>query len=235
LLTAESYEQYLLKPTDNISSHGYDRQALEMIEEVAGRGGKILDCGAGSRSHSHAAVVNLEIVDYPSTDVLAVGQALPFQDAVFDAVFSLAVLEHVSDPFKCAAEVVRVLKPGGRIYACVPFLQPEHGYPNHFYNMTRQGLANLFKGLHVEQHYVPRSGAPIWALHWVASEYANHLAPAARQEFLSMSLRDLLAKPPVDHLQDPIVTDLSDDGNWILASTTAMILTKPTGTLTHLK
>jgi SAM-dependent methyltransferase len=227
LLTADSYEQCFLKPTGNVSSHSYDKQALEMIDEVAARGGYVLDCGAGSRPHSHASVVNLEIVDYPSTDVLAVGQALPFQDGIFDAVLSLSVLEHVSDPFKCAAEIARVLKPGGRIYACVPFLQPEHGYPNHFYNMTRQGLAHLFTGLHVEQHFVPRSGAPIWALHWIASEYANHLTPAAKQEFLSMSLRDLLAKSPVEHLEGLIVRDLSDAGNWILASSTAMILSKP--------
>jgi SAM-dependent methyltransferase len=221
------YERNSLKHTDNISSNDYDRQALDMIEEVAGRGGKILDCGAGLRTHSHEAVINFEIVDYPSTDVLGVGQALPFRDAVFDAVFSLAVLEHVSDPFECASEIARVLKPGGKVYACVPFLQPEHGYPNHFYNMTRHGLSNLFKGLQIEHQYVPRSGAPIWALHWIATEYANHLGPAARQRFLSMSIRDILAKPPIDHLHDTIVTALSDDGNWILASTTAMILSKP--------
>ncbi len=231
LLTPQLYQQCSLKHTDNISSNNYDVQKLlqemGMMEEVALRGGKVLDCGAGSRPDSHPAVINLEIVDYPSTDVLGVGQALPFRDAVFDAVFSLAVLEHVSDPFQCATEIMRVLKPGGKVYVCVPFLQPEHGYPNHFYNMTRQGLANLFQGLKVERHYVPSSGAPIWALHWIAREYADHLAPAARQGFLSMSIRDLLAKPPIDHLQDPVVTALSDDGNWILASTTAMILSKP--------
>jgi SAM-dependent methyltransferase len=147
---------------------------------------------------------------------------------VFDAVFSFAVLEHVSDPFKCAAEIIRVLKPGGRIYAKVPFLQPEHGYPNHFYNMTRQGLAKLFHGLNVEQHFVPRLGAPIWALHWIANEYAAHLPAATRQAFLSMSFRDLLAKPPIDYLEDPVVTTLSHDGNWILACTTGIILSKPT-------
>ena len=228
LLTPQLYEQCSLKPTNNISSNNYDLRALEMIEDVSNRGGKILDCGAGSRPNPYEAVVNLEIVDYPSTDVLAVGQALPFCDAAFDAVFSFAVLEHVSDPFKCAAEIIRVLKPGGRVYAGVPFLQPEHGYPNHFYNMSRQGLANLFHGLTVEQHFVPRSGVPIWGLHWIAKEYAAHLPPGVRQDFLSMSIRDLLAKRPIDHLEDPIVTTLSDDGNWILACTTAIILSKPT-------
>ena len=93
--------------------------------------------------------------------------------------------------------------------------------------MTRQGLANLFDGLKIERHYVPRSGAPIWALHWIVQAYAHHLAPEAKQKFLSMRMRDLLAKAPIDHLQDPIVRVLSDEGNWSLASTTAMILSKP--------
>jgi hypothetical protein len=157
LLTPHLYHQYLLKRSDAVSSHGYDRQAFQMINEVSAHGGKILDCGAGSRRARHPAVINLEIVDYPSTDILGVAQALPFRDEVFDAIFSLSVLEHVSDPFGCAREMIRVLKPGGRIYACVPFLQPEHGYPSHFYNMSRQGLSNLFRGLEIEQHSVPRS------------------------------------------------------------------------------
>src|ERR1700722_12851978 len=41
-LTPQLYERCSLKHADNISSHGYDPQALEMIEEVTGRGGKIL-------------------------------------------------------------------------------------------------------------------------------------------------------------------------------------------------
>jgi hypothetical protein len=27
----------------------------------------------------------------------------------------------------------------------VPFLQPLHGYPHHYYNMTGEGLRNLFR------------------------------------------------------------------------------------------
>jgi len=38
---------------------------------------------------------------------------LPFSDNTFDAVFSHAVVEHLSDPIKALKELVRVLKPGG--------------------------------------------------------------------------------------------------------------------------
>jgi ubiquinone/menaquinone biosynthesis C-methylase UbiE len=40
---------------------------------------------------------------------------LPFDDQQFDAVFSHAVLEHLSDPAAAIAEYRRVLKPGGVI------------------------------------------------------------------------------------------------------------------------
>ena len=40
---------------------------------------------------------------------------LPFQNGSFDAVYSLDVLEHVVEQDRCLREMVRVLKPGGRL------------------------------------------------------------------------------------------------------------------------
>ncbi|GIT92346.1 ubiquinone biosynthesis O-methyltransferase [Jannaschia pagri] len=44
---------------------------------------------------------------------VGVGEALPYEDACFDAVVCVDVLEHVQDLQKVMAEVARVLKPGG--------------------------------------------------------------------------------------------------------------------------
>jgi SAM-dependent methyltransferase len=121
--------------------------------------GLLLDCGAGRRPTYYSNVVNYEIVDYDSTDVLGVGEYLPFKDDMFDAVISVAVLEHVCDPFRCATEISRVLKPGRRLICGVPFICPLHGYPHHYYNMTGQGLRALFEDkLEIEDHTVPEKG-----------------------------------------------------------------------------
>lgn len=48
------------------------------------------------------------------------GDRLPFEDDFFDVVTMLAVLEHLDDPATVAGEIVRVLRPGGRLVITVP-------------------------------------------------------------------------------------------------------------------
>lgn len=54
---------------------------------------------------------------------------LPFADASFDAVYSMGTIEHFRDSERALAEMVRVLRPGGRAIIGVPnrhdpFLRP---------------------------------------------------------------------------------------------------------------
>lgn len=78
-------------------------------------------------------------------------------DASFDCVICLEVLEHCVDPFAAARELVRILRPEGRLFLTVPFLTSYHGhqgsqsgahddYPD-FWRFTHQGLERLFGGL----------------------------------------------------------------------------------------
>jgi SAM-dependent methyltransferase len=50
---------------------------------------------------------------------------LPFPDDSFDIVITSEVLEHIQDDVAAIAEMVRVLKPGGRFAATVPAWLPE--------------------------------------------------------------------------------------------------------------
>jgi ubiquinone/menaquinone biosynthesis C-methylase UbiE/ribosomal protein S27AE len=212
----------------DISAHAYDDVATEIIESVRSARGKVLDCGSGLRKSADETVICVDVIALPNVDVLAVNQKLPFADDVFDAVLSLNVLEHVTDPFACALELVRVLKPGGTLYCCIPFLQPEHGYPHHYFNATRAGLQQLFANRLVNvRHVVPRSGEPVWSLHWFLQWYAKELPEAVRGEFMKLRVEDILAKSPETLIDAAWAKQLSEDARWRLASTTAAVLRKP--------
>src|ERR1700742_3429371 len=47
-------------------------------------------------------------------------QRLPFRDETFDAVISIAMLQLIPEPSAALAEMVRVLRPGGRMAVMVP-------------------------------------------------------------------------------------------------------------------
>lgn len=210
MIGPEKRSAYSVPETINVSAHVYEPWAQALIERVTAAGGVVLDCGAGSRQRRTPGVINVEIVDYASTDVLAFGEALPFADNQFDGVLSLAVLEHVRDPFACAYELVRVAKPGASIIASVPFLQPVHAYPDHYYNMTAQGLLNLFgERVDVVEREVPLHGHPIWALRWIAREYLDGLPDAIRADFGALTMRDVASLDFDWFLGSPAVTELN--------------------------
>ncbi len=58
-------------------------------------------------------------VETPHT-LVAAAEALPYPDNYFDTILSHEVLEHVLDDSKSIHEMVRVLKPGGRVIIFVP-------------------------------------------------------------------------------------------------------------------
>lgn len=216
--------------TENISSWDYDQKIVEII--TANPDKLYLDCGAGLRKVCYPNVINYEIVNYSSTDVLGVAEKLPFADGSLDGVISVAVLEHVKDPFRSAAEISRVLKPGGVLFCAVPFLQPLHGYPHHYYNMTAEGIKNLFPGLVVDEVYVPLSLHPMQAIRWILFAYASGLPERERPAFENLRVKDIFRLPQFESFyrkEIPYIHRLSREAMSEVAAGHCLIARKPGG------
>ncbi|MEA3496787.1 MAG: class I SAM-dependent methyltransferase [Bacteroidota bacterium] len=209
---------------ENISSHAYDEKAINFIEKY--KDGLILDNGAGLRNIYYDNVINFEIEDYITTDVRGIGEKLPFLSSSFDAVFSLSVIEHVTNPIEYVKEIERVLKPNGEIYIVAPFLQPFHAYPNHYYNMTSEGLKHLFsKNIKISEINVPKSGLPIWLLSWFLNAYIDGLPNKEAEYFKTLKVSDLIDSP-LSYLDKDFVTKLSSFATKQLACSNQLVGTK---------
>ncbi|MGH8670549.1 MAG: class I SAM-dependent methyltransferase [Burkholderiales bacterium] len=65
----------------------------------------------------------------------------------FSTIFCLSVLEHCDQPFVMSDNMVKLLKPGGKIYVSVPFAWKFHGYPSDYWRFTHEGVKKLFPTL----------------------------------------------------------------------------------------
>ncbi|MDQ6971938.1 MAG: class I SAM-dependent methyltransferase [Mariprofundaceae bacterium] len=100
-----------------------------VLDFGAGRGAFWLDSSSEYRRfmqdlrfqdvHVTACDVDDAVKTHPCSQqqiVITIGQPLPFEDNQFDLIVSDFVFEHIADPSFVAAELLRILKPGG--YVC---------------------------------------------------------------------------------------------------------------------
>lgn len=186
-LTAEQAADLV---NDAVSRHPYGPNAEAIIDQH--RNGWVLDLGAGGKFRRIAHVVQVDIFQFPMVDVVASADSLPFADNSFDAVISQAVFEHLQYPDVVVEEIRRVLKPGGVVKIDTAFLQPEHGYPHHFYNATETGLRHWFRNFDIEWSGVEPYQHPKWVLHWYLSVYLHYLDQGAVDVLRQASLDQVL-------------------------------------------
>lgn len=129
-------------------------------------GAKVLDAGCGTggllelieQENSLIATVGIDIGEPPlfiSVGSLLRGSVaqLPFADNSFHLVICSHVIEHLANPSLCIRELLRVCRPGGRIYietpspraAWVPFFNVFWDDPTHVRPYSKTGLQRLFE------------------------------------------------------------------------------------------
>jgi len=178
---------------------GQDRRLamVNLYAPLVGR--RVLDVGCGVGMYTSAFrkaaanVFGIEVEFARAVEALGhahgiaqgVGESLPFADASFDVVFSHEVLEHVADDARCAREMVRVTRPGGRMVIFVP---------NRLYPFETHGI-------YVRGHY--RFGN-IPLVNWLPTSLRNRLAPHVRA-YTARGLRRLFAGLPVQVVHHTVI------------------------------
>ena len=158
------YHPDLLKPPTSV-----------LFDPVNGAPPLTLSVGGGPyRVGDHEITLNIGL--FPNVDMVADAHDIPIADNTFDAVFSLAVLEHVADPYRVVSEMIRVLKPGGVLYSEIPFIFFFHGYPTDYTRFTREGMKRLFAGL--ESPEVGMTHGPVSAVLQSANMLMDMCLPA---------------------------------------------------------
>jgi ubiquinone/menaquinone biosynthesis C-methylase UbiE len=139
----------LLKPPNRVAERNIAR-LLSLLSEpnplVLVVGGATVGNGVHALySEPGVGVLAFDIHASPQTQFIADAHQIPLADHSIDAVLIQAVLEHVLDPPRVVAELHRVLKPGGIVYAETPFLQQVHAGPHDFTRYTASGHRYLFR------------------------------------------------------------------------------------------
>ncbi len=172
------------------------------INDALARGDRILELGAGRETTTAPTVVRTDAFVFAAEhlDAVADAHALPFRDASFDFVFSLAVFEHLHSPWLAAAEIARVLRPGGRVFTLCAFLQQLHGYPDHYFNISESGLRRLFSdGFDIEFCGPSRrsphreSAVPLYRMREMAEAYRREMPAPLRTRWRRRRLERALA------------------------------------------
>ena len=114
------------------------------FEQLVRSDGVLLSVGGGPL-RVHPRLLNLNILCERGVDLVATAYALPFGAGSIGGIHCEAVLEHLEFPDAAVAEMHRVLRPGGLLFAATPFLQPFHAYPDHYQNYTLRGHRRLFE------------------------------------------------------------------------------------------
>ena len=132
---------------------------IEQLRGVAPRAsGRLLDVGCGNKPYEHlfrpfvseyigveheASFNETNASHAGGPDVLYDGVNLPFEDASFDTVLSVQVLEHTPEPQRLLEEMSRVLRPGGMLILNAPFSFRLHEEPHDYFRYTPHGLRTM--------------------------------------------------------------------------------------------
>ena len=133
----------IIRISEKTATHQYSHHVMNLIQRQ--KNGLVLDFGCGNTPKKllFENIIRQDVVLYENVDIIVNDTVLPYKDNTFDLIVSQAVFEHVQYPWEVIKELYRTLKKDGLIYIDTAFMQPRHGDPHHFFNMTLDGLKTI--------------------------------------------------------------------------------------------
>jgi len=113
------------------------------IEKLAAHGGRVIGLEYDIERAAEAKLRSKEIFN-------AAGESIPLAASTFDLILSHEVIEHVADDRAAVREMIRVLKPGGRVV----IFCPNRGYPFETHGVYWRGKYHFGNKLFI--NYLPR-------------------------------------------------------------------------------
>ena len=157
----------------------------------------IIDLGAGNLALNLPNVIRMDVTLTPYVDVVGDAHMMPFLPGTFDFVLSLAVIEHLRQPFVPAQEMYNLLRNGGYVYGDCNFVFAYHGYPHHYFNASQQGLEQVFGSFEKLRSGVAPYQMPSEAIRMLLITYLNSMRPSDVPDVAAFRqlLREVLDQP----------------------------------------
>lgn len=204
---SDNMEKAALRGNPSFVWRAGQERRLQMIREAAGERAKgcVFEdgCGVGmylsrlAEDARQAVGMDIEMERTFDAQKLAnqvfcgAGEWLPFPSNTFDLILSHEVLEHVQDDQAAVREIVRVLRPGGRLVLFVP----NRGYPFETHGIYWRGKYHF--GNKPLVNYLPR-------------RWRNRLAPHVRI-YSRADLQRLFVGLPVRMVEQTIIFGAYDN------------------------
>jgi SAM-dependent methyltransferase len=123
--------------------------ALARWAETVDPDAEVLEVGAGHYDHGFflpgRRLTRFDADPTQHPDILGDAHNMPIDDESFDTALAISVLEHVANPYRVVQELFRVLRPGGEVFAWVPFYFAVHGFPGDVTRFTDEGIRLCFE------------------------------------------------------------------------------------------
>ena len=148
----EKIKEKIPIPDERLWTTYAKKTIIGVLEKVNPDLGKsiVVNMGSGTESFykqifsKYKGLIRIGIPHDGDVNAYGDAMALPLKNDSVNLFISSSVIEHLPDPEKAVSELFRTIKPGGQVYAEIPFIGAYHMAPHDYQRYTINGIESLF-------------------------------------------------------------------------------------------